>query len=248
MTSTFDPSLEHLVAVLAVAVAAAGLCLGARLRPGAWTGRAAAGLGALLVVSEAVWIGWLVAHRSWSPGVGLPLHLCDAATLLAAAALWSRRQALVELLYFWACAGTAWALVTPDVPRRFPDLLYFQYYAAHGGIVLAALFLVVGLRLRPAPGAVGRAVLVTAVYAGAVGVVDALTGGDYLYLRRPPGVHTLFDVMGPWPWYLAVTAGLGVALFALLDAPFRLGRGAPGEPTMPGAVSPAPTSGSRPGR
>jgi hypothetical integral membrane protein (TIGR02206 family) len=246
MTSTFDPSLEHAVAVLAVVVAAAGPCLGARLRPGAWTGPAGAGLGALLVLSEAVWIGWLVARRSWSPAAGLPLHVCDAATLLAAAALWSRRRGPVELLYFWACAGTAWALVTPDVPQRFPDVLYFQYYVAHGGIVVAALFLVVGLRLRPAPGAVARAVLATAVYAAAVGVVDAVTGGDYMYLRRPPQVHTLFDLMGPWPWYLAVTAGLAVALFALLDAPFRLGRVASG--AIPGAVSPAPTSGSRPGR
>jgi hypothetical integral membrane protein (TIGR02206 family) len=224
MTSTFDPSAEHLVAVLVVGMAAAGLCVAARQRPGAWIGPVAVGLGAFLVASEAAWIGWLLARRAWTPAVGLPLHICDAATLLGAAALWSRRRALVELLWFWACAGTAQALVTPDLPRRFPDLLYFQYYAAHGGIVLAALFLVLGLRQAPARGAVGRGLLATAGYTAAAAVVDVVTGGDYLYLRHPPPVHTLFDLMGPWPWYLVATAGLAVVLFVLLDLPFRRAR------------------------
>jgi uncharacterized membrane protein YwaF len=27
--------------------------------------------------------------------------------------------------------------------------------------------------------------------------------------------------MGPWPWYIAAGAALGLALFLALDAPFR---------------------------
>jgi hypothetical integral membrane protein (TIGR02206 family) len=191
----------------------------------AWIGPFSAVLGVFLVGTEAMWIGWLAAVGRWTPALGLPLHLCDAAALVAAAAVWTRRRALVELLWFWAAAGTTQALVTPAPYDHFPGLMYFQYYGGHGAIVVATLFLVVGLRLTPARGAAVRSFLLTAGYAAVVGAVDVVTGGDYMFLRYPPpGVHTLFDVMGPWPRYLVVSALLGVVLFALLELPFRLRR------------------------
>jgi hypothetical integral membrane protein (TIGR02206 family) len=223
MTTALDLTLAHLAALLVIAGSAAALCVAGRRRPNR---AAVAGvlLGALTAGSELVWIGWLVVTGGWTPAVGLPLHLCDAATGLAAAALWTRRRGLVELLWFWACAGTVQALLTPDVPQPYPGLLWFQYYAAHGGIVAAALFLVIGLRIAPRPGAALRAAAATAAYVAAVGVVDAVTGGDYLYLRRPPLTHSLLDLMGPWPWYVLGAAALAVVLFLLLEAPFRLER------------------------
>lgn len=239
MTSPFDLSTQHLAGVGVIGATAVALCLAARRGPGPWARPTAVALGVFLVLSEAGWIAWLVVQREWTPAVGLPLHICDAGTILGALALWTRRRTLVELLYFWALAGTALALVTPDVPQPFPSLLYFQYYAAHGGIVVAALFLVVGLRHSPGRGAVVRAALVTAAYAAAVGLADVVTAGDYMYLRRPPAVPTLFDLMSPWPWYLVETAALAVILFALLDVPFQLSRRqAPRE-----AATPSPGAG-----
>lgn len=220
MTTALDLTPAHVAALLAITAAAAALCAAGRR----WPDRAAlagALLGAFTAGAELVWIGWLVARHEWTPAVGLPLHLCDAATGLAAAALWTRRRALAELLWFWACAGTVQALLTPDAPQPFPGILWFQYYAAHGGIVVAALFLVIGLRIVPRPGAALRAAAVTVAYAAAVGVVDAVTGGDYLYLRRPPLSHSLLDLMGPWPWYVLWAGMLAVGLFLLLEAPFR---------------------------
>jgi len=221
MATALDLTPEHVAALLVAALAALALCAVARRWPGRRAAAAAVALGAATAGAETVWIAWLVARGAWTPAIGLPLHLCDAAAFLAAAALWTRRRALVELLWFWAMAGTVQALLTPDVPGRFPDLLWFQYYAAHGGIVVAALVLVVGFRIAPRPGAWARALLLTAAYAAAVGAVDALTGGDYLYLRRPPAHPSLLDAMGPWPWYLASSAALAIALFPLLQAPFR---------------------------
>ena len=215
---------EQLIAILVTAAATVVLCLAARRRPGVWVAPVAAGLGVLLVASEAAWVAWSVARHEWSLAVGLPLHLCDAATLLAAAALWTRRRPLVELTYFWACAGTVQAVITPDVPEPFPSFIYFQYYAAHGGVVAAALFLVIGLRIVPAPGAVTRAVLLTAAYTAVVGVLDVVTGADYMFLRQPPPTPSLLDVMGPWPWYLGTATLLGIVLFALLNLPFSLQR------------------------
>jgi hypothetical integral membrane protein (TIGR02206 family) len=191
-------------------------------------------LAAVVVVDELSW--WFFVAAGGQPGIplaqSLPLQLCDAATFIAAFALLWRSTWLVELTWFWGLAGSLQALLTPDLPQHFPSYQYFQYYIAHGGIVAAALVLVIGLGLRPAPLGVVRAAALTVGYVALVGMVDALTGANYMYLRSKPPSPTLLDVMGPWPWYILSAAGVGAALFALLDAPFLLGlrRRRPAEP------------------
>ena len=88
---------------------------------------------------------------SFSPTTSLPLALCNMAALVAAAACWWRTALLVELTYFWGLAGTLQAVITPDLNAGFPHLVFFQYTVGHLGIVVAAVYLVVGLGLVPRP-------------------------------------------------------------------------------------------------
>lgn len=218
-------STEHLVSLGAVAMATTGLVVSAR-RWGAGPWLRVFAL--VLLADEVSW--WIyLASGGGLPGERaqpLPLQLCDVAILVTAAALWTRRPLLVELAYFWGLAGTIQALFTPDLPYHFPTYPYFQYYVAHGGVVAAALVLVVGLKIRPRPWSVVRIAALTIAYAALVGLVDAVSGADYMYLRAKPASATLLDVLGPWPWYLLSATGIGVVLLAILDAPFRLRRAA----------------------
>ena len=159
--------------------------------------------------------------------------MCDAAIFVSAFALWTRQQLLVEVTYFWGLAGTIQAVITPDLPHHFPSFPFIQYYVAHGGVVTAALFLVVGLGQWPRARAVIWVIGLTFAYAAFVGFLDAVTGADYLYLRAKPASATLLDVMGPWPWYIGSAGLVGIALFLILDAPFRFLRKdhlSPGKP------------------
>jgi len=211
---------EHVGALVAIAVSTALLVVAARRRPGPWLKV----LAAVLVVDEVSW--WVFLLGGGQPGsqvaLSLPLQLCDVAIFIAAAALWTRQQLLVEVTYFWGLAGTIQALLTPDLPQHFPSYPYFQYYIAHGGVVAAALVLVVGLGQRPRRWAVARVAGLTVVYAALVGLVDAVTGADYMYLRSKPPSATLLDFLGPWPWYILSATVIAAFLFAILDAPFRL--------------------------
>lgn len=215
---------EHLTALLAIAAATGVVVVAARRRPGAWLNV----LALILLVDEVSWWVFLAAGGG-EPGQRaqpLPLQLCDFGIFIAAAALWTRQPLLVETTYFWGLAGTIQALLTPDLPQHFPTYPYFQYYIAHGGVVAAALVLVIGLRLRPRKWAVARVAAVTIAYAVVVAVVDAVTGADYMFLRSKPPSPTLLDVLGPWPVYLLSAAAIALLLFALLNAPFWLGRAA----------------------
>ncbi|MGO9963783.1 MAG: TIGR02206 family membrane protein [Acidimicrobiales bacterium] len=215
------PYLVAVVLALAIGIA---LCVGARRRPGPWTVVAARVI-ALVLVSDA--ISFIVAEvvaRTWSPRTDLPFALCDAAVVVAAAACWWRKPLLAELTYFWGLAGTLQAVITPDLNAGFPHLVFFQYLAGHLGIVLAALYLVIGLRIAPRRGSVFIIFAITLAYTAAVGLIDALSGANYMFLRRPPSNWTMLKVLGPWPWYIASAAGVALVLLVLLDLPFFIAR------------------------
>jgi hypothetical integral membrane protein (TIGR02206 family) len=102
--------------------------------------------------------------------------------------------------------------------------IVFQYLAGHLGIVLAAFYLVVGLRIVPLSGSVRTVFAITLGYTATVGLVDTLSGANYMFLRRPPGNRTLLRALGHWPWYLPSAAVVALALLAALNLPFWIAR------------------------
>ena len=170
-------------------------------------------------ITRAAREGWL------SVGAVLPLHLCDAAILLAIFGLIAGQRHVTSILYFWACSGTVLALLTPDLLTGFPAWEFFVFFGLHGGVVVSALVLVFGLGIRPRPGGAVTAFIVTNVYAGAVGLVNLIAGTNFLYLCAKPESATLLDLMGPWPAYLLVGDAIAFVLFWFLGLPFRGRRG-----------------------
>lgn len=219
MTATVTPQAYWLTVALA-AFACIVLCLVARRHPGAWRVTTARLIGCALGVDVVAYSVGEIVHGTWSATSSLPLALCDIGALVAAVACWWRLPILVELTYFWGLAGTLQAVITPDLNVGFPHLVFFEYLDGHLGIVFAALFLVVGMELHPRMGATPRVFAITAVYTAFVGLIDGVSGANYMFLRRPPGEWTLLRLLGPWPWYTFSAAAVALILFTLLDLPF----------------------------
>jgi len=209
-----DPHL----AALTVLVAAATVSIwAARWRPGRWTVIWAR---ALALVILAAWIGEYVAEAAqgtWAAKYNLPLQLTDAVSAVAVLALWTRRQLLVELTYFWALTASLQATLTPDLGQSFPSIYYFTYFGYHIGGVVAACFLVFGCRRYPRPGAFRWVFVATLAFTALVGAGDLITGGNYMYLRTKPAHNSLLNVMGPWPLYIFSTVVLALAMLFVLQ-------------------------------
>jgi hypothetical integral membrane protein (TIGR02206 family) len=227
-------SPEHLVPLALLVLVAVLLCVAAVRAPGRWIDVVAVVIALALVISELSWQPYVLANHTWSLGASLPVQLCDVGGFVAAAALLWRQLLLVEVAYFWGLGGTLQAVLTPDLQdHHFPSFPYLQFYVTHDLVILAALFLVIGLALQPRPGAVRRIYLLTLGFALVVGLIDLVTGGNYVYLREIPAGGSLLNVMGPWPWYIATGAVLTLVVLAILDAPFRWRRGWRGNEKFP---------------
>ena len=211
----------HLAALAAVGALAALLAAAARRAGPAGVRAIRFGLAAALVALTALTLAAVARERPLEIWDLLPLHLCDAAVVLAVFALLPRRRAAAGLLWFWAGGATSLAMLTPDVALGPPDWRFLSFFALHGSVVAAAAVLAVGLDLRPRRGAPWRALLLTNLYAAVVAAVDVGFGQNYLFLLGKPRAWTLLDWFGPWPVYLLVCEIVAALLFHLLYLPFR---------------------------
>lgn len=210
-------STPHLAA-LAVLVGTAGASVWlARRHP-----RTAASVWAPLLALAIVagWAGEYIADAvegTYDVQYTLPLQLTDVVSAMAIVALLTRRQLFVELTYFWAFTASLQATLSPDLGQNFPSAFYFTYFTYHVGALVAACMLVFGLELYPRPRAAWRAFALTLAWAAVAGLGDVLTGGNYMYLRAKPEHGSLLNVLGPWPWYIASAAAVGLAMLLALQ-------------------------------
>jgi hypothetical integral membrane protein (TIGR02206 family) len=175
---------------------------------------------ALAVLILCAWIGEYVAdviQGIWSVQYDLPLQLTDLISVTTAFALWTRRQRAAEFVYLLALSASLQATITPDLSWNYPSVFYFTYFVYHIVAVVAGIALVFGSGLYPRPGAPLRVFAWTLAWAAVAAAGDLLTGGNYMYLRAKPVHGSLLNDMGPWPWYLVATAGLGLAMFVVLQ-------------------------------
>jgi hypothetical integral membrane protein (TIGR02206 family) len=180
-------------------------------------------LAALLVANELFWHFWHAYYGQWSVQYLLPLNICNLMVFASAWTLLTNNQTGYEFIYLLGVPAASQVLITPALgPYGFPHALFFQIFISHGGVVVAALYLTLVERMRPASwGAVRRVAVWTTLYAIAIFFFNRAVGGNYLFLAYKPPAATLLDYLGPWPWYWVSMEAIGLALVVTLYLPFH---------------------------
>ena len=212
----FQPfGLLHLVTVaIVLATIAAFVAYGRRAsREGA--ARLGRALGVTLVVYYVIEGIVRVTMLGVAPVLLLPMELCSALFFIGAFALYTGNALALEVLFFWAFAGTVHALITPTPGEGFPSLEYVRYFVCHGLLVLVATYAVLALDLALSWKSALRALLALQLWELVVAVVDLALDQNFMYLRHPPPSPTLIDSLGPWPIYLVSLELVGTASFLL---------------------------------
>lgn len=178
-------------------------------------------------ITAALWsqeVGYHVWRRSigtWNVAEMLPLHLCSQAVWLGGAMLLTRSHRLYDYVYYVALAGAAMALATPDAGRYgWPHYRFCQFFASHGLIALAPVWMTFVEGMRPSPSSAARAAAATIASGLALVPLNLRLGSNYMYSARRPDSASLVDHLPPWPRSLPVMGALVVAAYGLLYAPW----------------------------
>lgn len=179
---------------------------------------------AFIILQQASIYIWYTVSGEWSLRVTLPLQLCDLSLFLSILVLITKRQIPAELLYFWGIGGATQAILTPDIgPYTYPHFVFYQYFISHGVILLTCIYMIAVEKFKPSSKSVLRSFIITNLYALLIIPINALTGGNYLFLSRKPSTGSIMDMLGPWPWYILSLEAVAVVMFVLLYLPFASG-------------------------
>jgi hypothetical integral membrane protein (TIGR02206 family) len=178
-----------------------------------WAGRF---IGILLIGYAAVFYIRQYAAGMLSLEYSLPLDLCSVVLIAVIAAQFRAGRLQCEIAFFWGLGGTTQALITPDLGSGFPSWDFILFFWSHGAILLGIVFIIAATDFRPQRNSVVRMMMALNIYAAATGTVDRVMGWNYGYLCQKPAVHSLFDYLGPWPWYLLSLEGVALVTFWVL--------------------------------
>ncbi|MEO3947063.1 TIGR02206 family membrane protein [Gorillibacterium sp. CAU 1737] len=177
-------------------------------------------LAGTLIVCELSLNVWYLSENVYSAADTLPLELCSISLYVAVIMLLTNNRRLFPFVYFAGISGALQAILTPALDYGFPHYRYLEFFIAHLVIILSALYMVWVEGIRPTLRSMFAAFGWLNALLVPVGLVNRLSGGNYMFISRKPETASLLDVLGPYPWYLLSLEAVALLLFGLLYVPF----------------------------
>ncbi|MFH0988976.1 MAG: TIGR02206 family membrane protein [bacterium] len=178
-------------------------------------------LGGVILVNELAWYFYVFIQGWFNFPYMLPIHLCDIVLWLTVYTCFTNKSWSFDIIYYWGLAGTSMAVLTPDITSSAFSYLTLRFFLAHGGILIAILFLLWSKQSRPRKGSQWRAFGYLNLYALFIALFNYLFSANYFYLCEKPAESSLLDYLGPWPIYIFAGEVLALGFFWLLALPFR---------------------------
>lgn len=177
----------------------------------------------IMILNEVGWHYWNIAGGVWNLQEHLPLHATSLSIWGSIYVLLSRNFRVYEIVFFIGIAGATQALLTPSAGEYgLPHYRAFQTLISHGMIVVAMVYMTSIEGFRPNWSSVWKTMLAINAYLFIVTGINVYLGSNYMYTLAKPTTASLFDLFGPWPWYLVAAEFIALALFSLLYLPFAL--------------------------
>jgi hypothetical integral membrane protein (TIGR02206 family) len=181
------------------------------------------GLAIFLGIAELSWHAWSAYAGLWTFQTNLPLHLCSIFIWLSVIMLVTKNYPIYEMAYFLGIGGAIQAVITPDAGiYGLPHFRAIQTLAAHGGIVLAALYMTWVEGFRPTWKSFKTVVIWTNVYMVIVFFINLALKSNYMFIAHKPDFPSLLDLLAPWPWYILELEVIALAICFVLYLPFMV--------------------------
>lgn len=182
-----------------------------------------------LIISEMSYYWRLIAIPSLGPNPvdHLPIAVCGWVAIFASYMVIGKSQTLFDICYFWALAGSIFALITPTVitytgPTRFR---YYQFWVEHLVGYIAIFYMVFVHKMRPNKKSIIKAYIGLVILAIIAYFANRLIGpgANYLFMARPEDTPSILDILPPnFALRLLIMASVITFLFILAYMPWYI--------------------------
>lgn len=175
-----------------------------------------------------------IARQLWAISMGnylwsemLPLHLCGIQIFLMPWMLKTKHPLLKNFVYLTAFPGALAALLFNETVFYKYPIFHFQSiqtFVIHTLIMIVPIFLMVFDGFRPQLKYILPSTGLIALIALFDGLVNVITGGNYLFIASAPAdtpIAWVADVTG-WPGYIPVMILIVVIIWLILVLPFTI--------------------------
>ncbi|KAA9015509.1 YwaF family protein [Niallia endozanthoxylica] len=174
-----------------------------------------------LILFEITYHTWMHTNSLWKLRSSLPLELCNISLILCVILLLTKKKFVFEILFFTALLGASQAIFTPALSYGFPHFRFFHFFYTHIMVVWVTLYFTWVKGYYPTFRSVIKLIVFINLLLPVILFVNKKTNGNYWFLRHKPEGPSLFDVLGPYPWYIFSLEGLLVGLSLITWIIFR---------------------------
>jgi hypothetical integral membrane protein (TIGR02206 family) len=175
----------------------------------------------ILALIELTYHFWMYMNGAWNVSHALPLELCSISLIFSIILLLKRNRFLFEIVFFTTILGSAQAVFTPTLQYGFPHIRFFHFFFTHMMVVWVALYFTWVKEYRPTIWSVVKLFVFMNILLPIILFINKITYGNYLYLSHKPNSPSLFDILGPHPWYILSAEGFLVVLSLFVWLLFR---------------------------
>nr|WP_239582980.1 TIGR02206 family membrane protein [Bacillus tianshenii] len=180
------------------------------------------GIFGALLMSEA-WLNyWYLSTDMWDIAYTLPFQLCSISLYLCMWMLITKQSWTFEVVYFLGLGGALQALLTPELFYDFPHFRFIHFFMAHTAIILSVFYMLWVEKKAITFKSMVKAFVALQFIAGLVFFINALTGGNYMFLARKPSNASIIDLLGPYPWYILSLEFVVIIMFFILYVPLQI--------------------------
>lgn len=189
-------SMTHILALCILLFCIVLLLVWVKDKPEKWKKRFQYTLSALALLLQCGYMTWLVWNGLFQVKFSLPLDICSVSLLIVFVSGITENRVSTSLLCFWGMIGAGYALFFPNLLYSFPHFRFFQFFAAHGLILLTVVYFLWIRRYRLHLRDVFLSYAITAVYLFSIRFLNAWWRTNYLYLQKKPAFPSFFDWLG----------------------------------------------------
>jgi len=173
-------------------------------------------LAIVIMVAEISYLLWIIANDKFDPLIHLPFNICSICLFIAFFMLLTKKKIFFEILYFWGISGSCYALIFPNVIYGFPHFRFFEFFIAHGSILLSVFYMIFIEKYILDRKSLLTVSIFTGFYIIFIFTFNLITGANYLFLKNKPVFRSFYDFLGPWPIYPFLLIPFVTLLFILM--------------------------------